>query len=76
MCIREGVCAFCECGLEGGAKLALSGEPRCSGNSVAFPFQVQMPGIAIDIIDVFEFNAEWKVNSMKAYWSDGNMKSV
>lgn len=72
----DAVCAFYEGALKSGAKLALSGEPRCSGNAVAFPFQVQMPGIAIDIIDVFEFNAEGKVNSMKAYWSDGNMKSV
>lgn len=70
------VCDFYEGALKSGAKLALSGEPRCSGNAVAFPFQVQMPGIAIDIIDVFEFNDEGKVNSMKAYWSDANMKSV
>lgn len=72
----DAVCAFYEGALSSGAKLSLSGEPRCSGNAVAFPFQVKMPGIAIDIIDVFEFNDEGKVNSMKAYWSDGNMKSV
>ena len=70
------VCAFYEGALKSGAKLALSGEPRCSGNTIAFPFQVQMPGITVDIIDVFEFNAEGKVNSMKAYWSEENMKSV
>ena len=45
-------------------------------NSVAFPFQVKMPGVVIDIIDVFEFNDQGKVNSMKAYWSDDNMKST
>jgi steroid delta-isomerase len=72
----DAVCAFYKGALSSGAKLSLSGEPRCSGNAVAFPFQVQMPGITIDIIDVFEFNDEGKVNSMKAYWSDGNMKSV
>ena len=72
----DAVCAFYEGALKSGAKLALSGEPRCSGNAVAFPFQVLMPGAAIDIIDVFEFNAEGKVNSMKAYWSGDNMKSV
>lgn len=72
----DAVCAFYEGALKSGAKLALSGEPRCSGNAIAFPFQVQMPGITVDIIDVFEFNAEGKVNSMKAYWSDENMKSV
>ena len=72
----DAVCAFYEGALSSGAKLALSGDPRCSGNAVAFPFQVQMPGVTIDIIDVFEFDANGKVNSMKAYWSDGNMKSA
>ncbi len=72
----EAVCTFYEGALNSGAKLALSGEPRCSGNAVAFPFQVIMPGAVIDIIDVFEFNDNGKVNSMKAYWSGDNMKSV
>jgi steroid delta-isomerase len=72
----DAVCAFYEGALGSGAKLSLSGEPRCSGNAVAFPFQVKMPGVIIDIIDVFEFNDQGKVNSMKAYWSDGNMKSA
>ena len=71
----EAVCAFYEGALGSGAKLALSGEPRCSGNAVAFPFQVQMPGVTIDIIDVFEFNHEGKVKDMKAYWGPDNMKS-
>ena len=71
----DAVCAFYEAALASGAKLALSGEPRCSGNAVAFPFQVQMPGVTIDIIDVFEFNHEGKVKDMKAYWGPDNMKS-
>lgn len=72
----EAVCAFYEGALKSGAKLSLTGEPRCSGNAVAFPFQVKMPGMVIDIIDVFEFNDAGKVNSMKAYWSGDNMKSA
>lgn len=70
------VCAFYEPALKSGAKLALTGDPRCAGNAVAFPFQVQMPGATIDVIDVFEFNAQGKVVSMKAYWSGDNMKSA
>jgi len=70
----EAVCAFYEGALGSGAKLALTGDPRCTGNAVAFPFQVQMPGVVVDIIDVFEFNDAGKVKAMKAYWSDGNMK--
>jgi steroid Delta-isomerase len=72
----EAVCAFYEGALKSGARLSLTGEPRCSGNAVAFPFQVVMPGVTVDIIDVFEFNAAGKVNSMKAYWSGDNMKSA
>jgi steroid Delta-isomerase len=71
----DAVCAFYERGFGGGVKLALTGDPRCSGNAVAFPFQVVMPGVTIDIIDVFEFNDEGKVNSMKAYWGPENFKS-
>jgi steroid delta-isomerase len=71
----EAICEFYQNGFSGGAKLALTGEPRCAGSAVAFPFQVKIPGMVIDIIDVFEFNDAGKVNSMKAYWSDGNMKA-
>ena len=71
----DAICAFYEGGFSAGAKLVLSGDPRCSGNAVAFPFQVRMPGIAIDVIDVFEFNKDGKITSMKAYWSADNMKS-
>ena len=71
----EAVCAFYEGALASGAKLALTGEPRCAGNTVAFPFKVQMPGMTIDVVDIFEFNHEGKVNSMKAYWGPENIKS-
>ncbi|HEY6132061.1 MAG TPA: nuclear transport factor 2 family protein [Halioglobus sp.] len=71
----DAICAFYEGGFSAGAKLVLTGDARCSGNAVAFPFQVTMPGLVIDVIDVFEFNDAGKVNSMKAYWSAENMKS-
>jgi len=71
----EAVCAFYEGALASGAKLGLTGEPRCAGNAVAFSFQVQMPGMSIDVIDIFEFDHEGKVNSMMAYWGPENVKS-
>lgn len=71
----DAVVAFYEGALSSGAKLALTGNPRCAGNAVAFPFQVQMPGMAIEIIDVFEFDDSGKVNSMKAYWGPDSMVS-
>ena len=71
----DAVCKFYEGGLYSGAKLVLTGDPRCAGNAVAFPFQVEMGGMIIDIIDVFEFNDAGKVNSMKAYWGPENTNS-
>lgn len=71
----EAICTFYEGALASGAKLALTGPARCAGNTVAFPFQVTMPGMVIDIIDVFEFNHEGKVGKMKAYWGPENIVS-
>ena len=71
----EAICTFYEGALASGAKLALSGTPRCAGNAVAFPFQVIMPGMAIDVIDVFEFDEAGKVVSMKAYWGPENLSN-
>jgi len=71
----DAICSFYEGALASGAKLALSGTPRCAGNAVAFPFQVSMPGMTIDVIDVFEFNEAGKVASMKAYWGPENLTS-
>lgn len=69
------VCAFYEGALASGAKLALTGEPRCAGNAVAFPFQARSGALTVDIIDVFEFNEHGKISSMKAYWGAENMKT-
>lgn len=50
-------------------KLALSGKVRCSGNAAAFPFTAQIGPKTLEIIDVFEFDNNDQVVSMKAYWS-------
>lgn len=70
----EAICAFYEGGLNSGARLHLTGPVRCAGNSVAFPFQVRMGEMVIDIIDVFEFNDAGKICSMRAYWGPENMQ--
>lgn len=70
----DAIVAFYETALQSGAKLELTGTPRCSGNAVAFPFKVVMGAMQIDIIDVFEFDAAGKVVSMKAYWGPENTR--
>ncbi len=64
----DAIVGFYEGAFATGAKIALSGDVRCAGNAAAFPFKVLMEGVDISPIDVFEFNAEGKVESMKAYW--------
>ena len=64
----DAIVGFYEGAFATGAKIALSGDVRCAGNAAAFPFKVLMEGVDISPIDVFEFNAEGKVQSMKAYW--------
>jgi len=71
----DAVCAFYEGALASGARLSLTGNPCCAGNAVAFSFQVIMPGTTIDIIDVFEFDDQGKISSMKAYWGPESMHS-
>ncbi len=71
----DAICTFYEGALASGAKLIPTGAPRCAGNAVAFPFQVSMSGMTIEVIDVFEFDAQGKVVSMKAYWGPENLTS-
>ncbi len=68
----EAVCGFYEGAFGMGASLTLTGNPRCAGNAVAFPFQVHIPGMSIEVIDVFEFDDRGRVRSMKAYWGPEN----
>lgn len=57
-------------------KAELTGGIRCAGNSAAFPFYVVAKTgdgqMKIDVIDVFEFNEQGKIQSMKAYWGRDN----
>ena len=71
----EAVCAFYEGAMKMGVTLALTGTPRCAGDAIAFPFQLTMPNMVIDVIDVFEFDDEGKVTNMKAYWGPQNIQS-
>ena len=58
---------------EKGMKLKLTGKPRCAGKSVAFSFDAPMKGMTISPIDVFELNADGKVQHMRAYWGPENV---
>ena len=62
-------------GLKGmGVKLELTGAIRCAGNAAAFPFQAKIGPVTMEIIDVFEFDQNGKVASMRAYWGAENRR--
>ncbi len=65
----EAIIGFYEQSVPGPTTLELTGNPRCAGDSVAFPFNAVVGEMRIEIIDVFEFNADGKVQTMRAYWS-------
>lgn len=70
----EEIVAFYQQGFQSGAKLRLTQPIRVAGNSVAFAFEVVIGDMIISPIDVFEINADGKIQAMRAYWSEGNIQ--
>lgn len=54
----------------------LTGPIRVAGNAAAFSFNVFFNGMKLEVIDVFEFNQDGKVQTMKAYWSNANISPM
>ena len=61
-------------------KAELTGDIRCAANSAAFPFYVIAKigdvRMKIEVIDVFEFNEQGRIRSMKAFWGKDNWSTV
>ncbi len=68
---------FFAVGIAAGARLTLDGPVRCADGHAAFVFHVDLEwdgkATRIDVIDVFTFDNEGKVASMKAYFGAANM---
>jgi steroid delta-isomerase len=69
----EDIIEFYKAGFAMGMKLKLTGKPRCAGNSVAFSFDAVMKNMTISPIDVFDLNADGKIQRMRAYWGSENV---
>ena len=58
--------------------LTRTGPVRIAGVEIAFPFQLQMEvegtTMITDIIDVFRFDEEGKIVSMRAFWGESNRR--
>ncbi|HEY9033023.1 MAG TPA: nuclear transport factor 2 family protein [Pseudomonadales bacterium] len=71
----EEIVAFYQQGFASGARLKLSQPVRVAGNSVAFAFDVVLDGMTISPIDVFDINADGRIQAMRAYWGAENLVS-
>ncbi len=69
----DDIVAFYQQAFDGGVKAELTGPVRVAGNSAAFSFNVLVNKIKIEVIDIFEFNHDNQVVSLKAYWSEANV---
>lgn len=76
---KEVLRAFYAEACQGVAKAELTGNPRVAGNEVAFPFNVTAGAagqqVVINIIDIFKFNDDGKIATMRAFWGPNNMTS-
>jgi steroid delta-isomerase len=68
----DAVCKFYEGAFNAGVKVESTGPVRCAGNAAAFPFVARVPNMEIQVIDIFEFNENGKITSMRAYWGPEN----
>lgn len=72
----EAVTAFYKKNTVNPMQIELEGPVRVAGIETAFPFKVtvdfQGQKMNIHVIDVFKFNAEGKISSMKAYFGEEN----
>ncbi len=59
-----------------GVKLESTGAVRCAGNAAVFPFVARTPSMEIEVIEIFEFNENGKVKSMRAYWGPDNCSTL
>ncbi|TEU04726.1 MAG: steroid delta-isomerase [Dehalococcoidia bacterium] len=75
----DAICKFYEQAFNAELKLELAGPVRYAGNAAVFPFVCTVilgdSKLKIDAIDIFEFNQNGKVQTMRAYWGPENCSS-
>lgn len=72
---HDAIRTFYAASMQTGAKLHLDGPVRVAGDTAAFAFHVTFatPGMQVDVIDLFRFDAAGKVRSMQAFFGPTNM---
>lgn len=61
-------------GFDMGVTIAHDGAVRLAGNAVAFPLIASSPTSRLEVIDVFDFGRDGKIEHMRAYWGPDNLQ--
>ena len=73
---KEAILNFYQQAFDGGVKAELTGSVRVAGDSAAFAFNVFVGKVKIEVIDIFQFNTDNQIVSLKAYWNEANVSPV
>jgi steroid delta-isomerase len=71
---HKAIAALYQMGFDMGVTIAPDGVPRLAGNAVAFPLIASSPSSRLEVIDVFDFGRDGKIEHMRAYWGPDNLQ--
>lgn len=71
---HEAIAALYQMGFDMGVTIALDGAVRLAGNAVAFPLIASSPSSRLEVIDVFDFGRDGRIEHMRAYWGPDNLQ--
>lgn len=75
----EALAAFYQVAVDRVTAARTLGPVRCAGSEFAVPFEIEADfgaKVAIEIIDVFTVNEADKITSMRAFWSQDNLRQL
>lgn len=75
----EALAAFYQVAVDKVTAARTLGPVRCAGSEFAVPFEIEADfgtKVAIEIIDVFTLNEAGKITSMRAFWSQDNLRQL
>ncbi len=77
---QEAIQGFYSYAFNNNIRAELTGSVRCADNTAVFPFYVILDRengqMKLEAIDMFIFNDEGKIQSMKAYWGPENITQL
>mgnify|MGYP000252020480 CR=1 FL=1 len=71
---HKAIAGLYQMGFDMGVTVAHDGAVRLAGNAVAFPLIASSPTSRLEVIDVFDFGRDGKIEHMRAYWGPDNLQ--